>query len=270
MTTTSQERVATVVAALMDAIRATIVDQRVTYDEYNAAKQYAIDLGEAGEWPLFADVFFEATVEQVESETNDASDGAIEGPYFIPGATQLEKPYVMPMRDDEPGETLLFSGTVASADGTPLAGAQIDMWHSDHYGTYSDIPYPDDRELPPSGNLRGRFTVDENGRFEVRTIIPVPYEIPKTGPTGAMLAAAGWHAYRPAHLHAIVTAPGHKSLTCQLYLSEDPYLDSDVAGAVKPGLVLTLEKHSDPGDLAARNLDGPYFSASHAFRLAKS
>lgn len=233
----------------------------MTYDEYNAAKQYAIDVGEAGEWPLFADVFFEATVEKVDAEGRDTSDGAIEGPYYIDGAQELQRPYVMPMRDDEPGDTLLFSGAVASADGSPLAGAQIDMWHSDYYGTYSNIPYPDDRELPPAGNLRGRFSVDENGRFEVRTIVPVPYEIPKSGPTGAMLAAAGWHAFRPAHLHVIVTAPGHRSLTAQLYLSEGAYLDSDVAGAVKPGLVLTLEKHTDPD---------PHFSASHQFRLATS
>jgi catechol 1,2-dioxygenase len=258
MTTSSQERVATVVTALMDAVRATIVEQRVTYDEYNAAKQYAIDLGEAGEWPLFADVFFEATVEKVEAETNDASDGAIEGPYFIPGAQQLTKPCVMPMRDDEPGDPLVFRGRVTDSAGNPLQGAEVDLWHSDNNGTYSNIPYPDDRELPPPGNLRGRLTVDDDGTFEVRTIIPVPYEIPKTGPTGAMLAAAGWHAYRPAHLHAIVTAPGHRSLTCQLYLSEDPYLDSDVAGAVKPGLVLSLEK------------GGEHYAASHEFRLAKA
>ncbi|MDN5851278.1 MAG: catechol 1,2-dioxygenase [Actinomycetia bacterium] len=257
-TTASQERVGTVVGALMDAIRTTIVEQRVTYDEYKAAKQYVIDVGEAGEWPLFADVFFEATVEKVDAEGIECSDGAIEGPYFIPGSPELEKPYVMPMRADEPGDALLFSGTVTSSDGTALAGAQIDMWHSDHYGTYSNIPYPDDRELPPEGNLRARFTADDDGSFEVRTIVPVPYEIPKTGPTGAMLAAAGWHCYRPAHLHAIVTAPGHRSLTAQLYLSEDPYLDSDVAGAVKPGLVLQLEKQGD------------HFAAAHGFRLAKA
>lgn len=256
MTTSSQERVATVVAALMDAVRATIVEHRITYDEYGSAKQYAIDLGEAGEWPLFGDVFFEATVERVDAESVDASDGAIEGPYFIPGAQQLESPYVMPMREDEPGDPLLFSGRVIDSDGNPLAGAQIDMWHSDNLGTYSDIPYPDDRELPPPGNLRGRFTVGEDGSFEIRTIIPVPYEIPTTGPTGALLTAAGWHAYRPAHLHAIVTAPGRRSLTCQLYLSEDPYLDSDVAGAVKPSLILTLAKQ------------GEHFVASHEFRLA--
>lgn len=257
MTTTGQERTATLVASLMDAVRGVIVEQQVTYDEYTAAKRYAIDLGEAGEWPLFADVFFEAAVEKVQADTHDASDGAIEGPYFIPGAQQLTAPYVMPMRTDEPGEGLVLSGRVTATDGTPLAGAEIDMWHSDHYGTYSNIPYPDARELPPPGNLRGRFAADADGRFEVRTIVPVPYEIPKTGPTGSMLAAAGWHCYRPAHLHAIVSAPGHRPLTCQLYLAEDPYLDSDVAGAVKPGLVLELDKH------------GEHYAAAHEFRLAK-
>lgn len=254
---TTEQRTETVVSALMDAIRNVILEHKVTYPEYDAAKQYAIELGEAGEWPLFADVFFEAAVEQVESDTNDASDGTIEGPYFIPGAQMLERPYVMPMRDDEPGERLVFSGRVLTAGGEPLGGAQIDMWQSDNEGTYSDIPYADDRELPPSGNLRARFAADEDGRFEVRTIRPVPYEIPKSGPTGALLRAAGWHAFRPAHLHVIASAPGRKALTAQLYFSDDPYLDSDVAGAVKPSLVLDVTQ------------DGDALRASHEFRLAE-
>ncbi|GII23310.1 dioxygenase family protein [Planosporangium mesophilum] len=270
MTDNQQERVATVVTAVMDRIREVIVEHKVTYDEYAAAKQYAIALGEAGEWPLFGDVFFESTVERVDSEGREGSAGAIEGPYYIPDSPLLERPYVMPMRDDEPGDVLIFSGTVCGADGTPLADAQIEMWHSDNDGTYSGIPYPDDRQLPPPFNLRGRFTTDENGRFEVRTIIPVPYEIPKGGPTGALLRAAGWHAFRPAHLHCITSAPGYASLTSQLYFDEDPYIDSDIASAVKPELTLQLTKHDDAADLAARGLDRPYFSTSYEFRLPRA
>lgn len=270
MSNSSEERVATVVAAMMDKVRETIVEHKVTYDEYAAAKQFAIDVGEAGEWPLFGDVFFESTVERIDAEGREGSAGAIEGPYYVPGAVELTPPYVMPMREDEPGDILIFSGTVRSPEGTPLPGAMIDMWQSDSMGTYADIPYPDDRELPPPGNLRARFRADDNGQFEVRTIIPVPYEIPKGGPTGALLAAAGWHAFRPAHLHTVTSAPGYRSLTSQLYFDKDPYLESDVANAVKSSLILDLTKHTDPGDIEARGLSAPYFTTSTEFFLARA
>lgn len=270
MSQTSEERVATVVSALMDKLREGIVEHKVTYDEYAVAKKYAIEVGEAGEWPLFSDVFFESTVEHVNAEQQEGSDGAIEGPYYLPGAKVLSRPYVMPMRPNEPGDVLFFSGTVRSADGIPIPGAWVDLWHSDNLGTYSDVAYPDDRELPPSGNLRARFQTDADGYFEVRTIIPVPYEIPKTGPTGALLAAAGWHAYRPAHLHTITAAPGHQSLTSQLYFDEDPYIPTDVASAVKQSLILTLDRHSAPEDLKKHELDKPYYTTSYDFRLAEA
>lgn len=262
---TSQQRVAAIVGALMDKVREVAVEYQVTLEEYAAAKQYFIDVGQAGEWPLFGDVFFESTVEKLHSERLGVT-GAIEGPYYIPGAPQLSAPYVLPMRPDEPGEVLFFAGTVAGADGAPLPGAEIDMWHNDATMTYSGIPYPDDRELPPPFNLRGRFSTDANGRFEVRTARPVPYEIPKDGPTGALLRAAGWHAWRPAHLHMIVSAPGHLPLTSQLYFAGDPYLDSDVATAVKPGLLLHPDKH----DGTERNLERPYWTACYDFTLARA
>lgn len=68
----------------------------------------------------------------------------------------------------------------------------------------------------PDGNLRDVVTAA--GRFEIRTVHPAPYEIPKDGPTGALIRAAGWHAWRPAHLDLFVTAPGHRKLTTQTVL----------------------------------------------------
>ena len=108
---------------------------------------------------------------------------------------------------------------------------------------------------------------DSEGRFEVRTVIPVPYEVPKAGPTGALLAALGRHAFRPAHLHVRLTNAGFEPLTTQLYFAGDPWLDSDVVGAVKKSLVVKLQKHDDRADLAKRNLSRPYFACSYDFAL---
>ena len=255
----------------VDTLRRFIVEHRVTYREYNAAMQYALDLAQAGEIPLFMDVFFESTVEAVtfEGQAREGMIGTVEGPFYLPGAPMLRRPYVMPMRPDEPGDLLFFSGTVRSSDGRPPAGALLDLWHADANSVYSNIPYPNGTHLGvPEFNLRGKLTTDENGAFEVRTIVPSAYTIPNAGPTGHLLEQVlGRHSWRPAHLHIMVTAEGHRSLTTSLYFEGDRWLDSDCANAVKRELIVRLEPHDSPADLAARGVDRPYFTTSYDFRL---
>ena len=257
------ERVATVVGDLMQRVRDGLVEHEVTYEEYNAATDWLIRLGEAGEWPLFMDVFFESVVEQMAFDDRPGSKGTIEGPYYIPEAPMLEPPYVMPMRDDEPGDRLVLSGTVRSAqDGTPLSGALIDLWQCDAKGIYSNID-----PSVPEFNLRGRMYADDEGRFEVCTVVPAPYEIPKGGPTGELVHAANWSAFRPAHLHLKVSAPGHDEVTTQLYFDNDKYLTTDVASAVKPELILQLDKKSSGPEMERYGLSAPYFTTTYRFDL---
>jgi catechol 1,2-dioxygenase len=90
----------------------------------------------------------------------------------------------------------------------------------------------------PEFNLRGTVVAASDGAFAITTIQPAPYQIPTDGPCGALIAAAGWHAWRPAHLHLLVSAPGYSSLTTQLYFPGDPHNSDDVASAVKPALIL--------------------------------
>ena len=90
----------------------------------------------------------------------------------------------------------------------------------------------------PDGNLRGVVVADDEGQFSISTVQPAPYQIPTDGPTGKMIEAAGWHPWRPAHLHLMVRAAGHRTITTQLYFAGGDWLDSDVAEAVKPELVL--------------------------------
>ncbi|MQA82832.1 MAG: catechol 1,2-dioxygenase [Streptosporangiales bacterium] len=217
-----------------DAIR----EHGMTYPEFQAAKQWLVDVGEAGEWPLFLDVFVEHVVEEVATEVRHGSKGTIQGPYYLPSQTSIVGPGALPMREDEKGDPLVFTGTVRDTNGIPLPAATLDIWHADADGYYSGF-------APgiPDGNLRAVVTADAEGRFEIHTVRPAPYEIPKDGPTGALIAAAGWHAWRPAHLHLLVTVPGHQRLTTQLYFSGGEWLDSDVAEAVKPELV--LDPHTD-------------------------
>ncbi|HKN95803.1 MAG TPA: catechol 1,2-dioxygenase [Pseudonocardiaceae bacterium] len=218
----------------------------VTHDEYRVATQTIVDSVQAGEESLLLDVFLEAAATDTENAGRVGSVAAIEGPFYLPGAPWLEPPHVLPQRDGEPGDVLVFRGTVSAPDGTPLAGAELDMWQADADGRYSNI-HPG----VPEWNLRGRFATGEDGTFEVRTIVPPPYEIPKSGPTGGVLNVLGRHFFRPAHLHLKLRHPAHATLTSQLYFAGGEYLDSDVAGAVRDGLVVPLDGPDGSGQYTA-------------------
>lgn len=43
---------------------------------------------------------------------------------------------------------------------------------------------------------------------------------------------------RPAHIHLLVTAPGHRSLITQIYDADCEYVQKDSVFAVKDGLVV--------------------------------
>lgn len=227
------ERVSAVISSLLAGIHETVRSESVTYDEFQAAKQWLIEVGDGGEWPLLLDVFVEHVVEDVASRTQQCSKGSILGPYYLPGQARLSSPATLPQRPDEQGTELVFSGRVRDTDGNPLPGAELDLWQADEQGHYSGFaPHL------PDGNLRGVVVTDEAGRFEIRTIEPAPYRIPTDGPTGTMIEAAGWHPWRPAHLHLLVRADGYRTITTQLYFRGGEWLDSDVAAATKPELIL--------------------------------
>jgi catechol 1,2-dioxygenase len=228
-----QARVATVVGAALEGIRAAIRENQVTYEEFDAFKRWLIAVSDTGEWPLFLDVYLEFEVERVAARTQDGSVGTILGPFWLDGQAQLTSPATLPMREDEPGTPMVLAGRVTSTDGTPLAGAKVDIWHTDDEGWYSGFA-----SKPPAGNLRGVVSCDDEGRYEIHTVKPAPYTIPLDGPTGQMTLAAGWSPWRPAHIHLLVTAPGHRTLTTQLFFTGDPYLGNDVASADKPELTL--------------------------------
>jgi catechol 1,2-dioxygenase len=235
---------------------------KVTHDEYRCATDTLIASVKAGEESLLFDIFLEAAATDTGNIDNRGSLEAIEGPFYLPNAPRLEAPYVLPQRSDEAGTVLLFSGRVTSSHGAPLAGVELDIWQADAEGLYSNI-HPN----IPEWNLRGRFHSGDGGTFEVRTIVPPPYEIAKDGPTGIVLKALGRHLFRPAHLHIKVSHPEYHSLTSQVYFDAGDYLNSDVANAVRDGLVAKLVQREGPNDLAARGLKKPYCEVRYDFIL---
>jgi catechol 1,2-dioxygenase len=204
----------------------------------------------------------------------EPTEASIEGPFYRPDAPLLEpdrpRPGGTPVfslvrRQGERGAVLMFSGDVRSTGGEPLPGALLDIWQASAEGRYSpggagrDSSGLFDERQPPF-NLRGRLAAGPEGDFEVRSIIPGAYRDP---PRSLDMASM-----RPAHLHVRLTHPGFATLTTQLFFAEDPHLHSDPAEAVRPGLVMELERRADPADLAARGLLRPYFACRFGFVLA--
>ena len=236
----NQERVALLAGRLIKSANDIVLEERVTYEEYNALKAWLIQVGEDGEWPLFLDVWLEHSVEEVATSHRKGNKGSIEGPYYVPNAPEHKSPATIDMRPDEKGTPMLFQGQVRSTDGSPLPKARIELWHADEDGFYSQFA-----PNIPEWNLRGTFIADEEGNFQINTIQPAPYQIPTDGACGHLINAAGWHAWRPAHLHLKVSAPGHELLTAQLYFPGDPHNEDDIATATKPELMLDIQPGPD-------------------------
>ena len=239
---TPKERVDQLAREMLAAVHDTIRKHRVSYNEYNALKAWLIQVGQDGEWPLFLDVWVEHVVEEVATDHREGNKGTIEGPYYVPGSPERGPKGTIPMRAEETGTPLLWEGTITSTDGTPLAG-KVELWHADADGYYSQFA-PD----IPEWNLRGSFSTGPDGKFSITTIRPAPYQIPTDGSCGKLIAAAGWHAWRPAHLHVKVSAPDHELLTAQLYFPGDPHNADDIASAVKPELMLDPRPEPSGGE----------------------
>jgi catechol 1,2-dioxygenase len=228
-----QVRVDAIASAALAALHDVIRRHEVTYAEYEALKAWLIRVGEYGEWPLLLDLFIEHVVEEVVNADRRGAVGTVEGPFYVPGAPESAGEATLSMREDEAGNPLLFQGAVTDLVGTPVGGALVELWHADADGYYSQF-------APgiPRWNLRGAIRTGADGRYAFHTIEPAPYQIPAEGACGELIAAAGWHAWRPAHLHVKVSAPGKQRLTTQLYFDGGKYLDTDIAHAVKPELVV--------------------------------
>lgn len=154
----------------------------------------------------------------------------LEGPYYRWGAPEKNN-FITPGLKGTP---LLLHGRVYGLDcQAPLTNATLDIWQANGEGHYDNDGSMGRREREDF-LLRGKLRTDEKGRFVLRTIIPGHYL------DGAQ--------YRPAHIHAKVTAPGYFNLTTQLYFEGDPY--NQIDPYIKPSLIMPLSDHSDGGRAA--------------------
>ena len=116
------------------------------------------------------------------------------------------------------------------------------MWHSNSHGFYN-VQQPG---IQPELNLRGLFTTDDDGRLLLPVgACPQHYPIPDDGPVGDLLRRTSRHPYRPAHIHLIAAAEGHRPVTTHLFVEGSPYLDDDTVFGVKQSLVRPVTVEGD-------------------------
>ena len=134
------------------------------------------------------------------------------GPFYTPGTprrSNLREPGTS-------GEPLVFEGLVLTPDCWPLAGAVVDIWHSDERGRYDNEGF----------RYRGHQFTDAAGAFRFETIRPKRYR------------------GRTAHIHVMVQGEATRLLTTQVY-----FPDLEAANArdsiFRDDLVMRLARDDD-------------------------
>jgi protocatechuate 3,4-dioxygenase beta subunit len=130
--------------------------------------------------------------------------------------------------------------------GAPAKGTVLALWQNAGNGLYAQ----QDKDQSPT-NYHGRLKVADDGTFAFTTVRPISYKVPDDGPAGDMLRVLGRDAWRPAHLHMILQAPGHQPLITEFFPEDDEHLDGDAVFGVRGGLVLPFVRTKDRADLPA-------------------
>lgn len=241
-------RLREIMQSLVRHLHAFALDVRLTLPEWEAAIRILTETGHITderrqEFILWSDSLGLSMV--VDAIANEKPPGATEptvlGPFYLAGAPLRD--YGDSIIEQTGGTPAWVYGRVLDVDGSPIAGAELDVWQNDANLLYSvqDADAPED-------HLRGRFRTREDGTYAFLGVRPVPYPIPHDGPVGHMLETTGRHPWRPAHLHMIVSAPGYEKVATHVFDSESAYLDSDAVFAVKPSLLrhFVLRAADDP------------------------
>jgi len=192
-----------------------------------------------------------------------ATETTVLGPFYVPGANNM--PMWADIAQEAPGEPAYVFGRVLDVGGKPIAGATIDVWQTDGEGFY-DVQRPGGNE----SYARGKFTTAVDGRYGFRTVKPVSYPVPTDGPVGKMLLGMGRHPYRPAHVHAIISAPGYEKVATHLFVRGDAYLDSDAVFGVKQSLVVDFKSQPAGPTPDGNKSAEPFCTAEYDFRLVRS
>lgn len=223
---------------------------RPNAEELDAFVQFLTDVGYATdtrrqEWVLLADIFglSDGVYDADQNDPPGVTPSTLPGPFYRPDAPLLD--HGANLCRNGLGDPLQISGKVMTAEGQPLPGAEVEVWHANAQGRYEN----QDPDNQPEHNLRGRFITDGDGRFHCRSIRPGGYALPDDGPVGQLARRLGLSLDRPAHIHFAVTAPACRRLVTAIFDSTDPAIGRDALFAVKPALIRDFGQGAGGGTL---------------------
>ena len=118
------------------------------------------------------------------------------GPFY-----KRDAPHVSVLRaPGDAGMPLSVAGMVYSANGEILPHAKLEVWQTDNFGHYDNEGY----------HFRSTLQPDSKSNYGFESVLPGHYP-------GRICQ----------HVHYLVSAPGHKPLTTQLYFASDPVFEGD-------------------------------------------
>lgn len=112
--------------------------------------------------------------------------------------------------DGEPGPPLGVSGVVVARDGTPIRGASLYVYQTDHEGYYGIKPASDSR----NPRLKLFLRSDAGGAWSFTTVRPGSYP----------------NSRAPSHIHFEVAAPGHAPKLFEIVFEGDPFVTAEMRG----------------------------------------
>ena len=190
----------------------------------------------------------------------DETTANLLGPFWREGSPITENGGSI-VRSPTVGAPLFVTALVKNNKGNPVIEADVDIWNTSAEGLYENQD-PSQADM----NLRGRFRTDENGRVRFRTVKPAAYPVPVNGPVGDLLKVQGRANMRPAHMHFLIHKPGYKTHISQVYVNDDPYLETDAQFGVTRALIGDYVCHENE-PAPDPDVSGPWYSLDFTFTI---
>jgi hydroxyquinol 1,2-dioxygenase len=257
-----------VMSALVRHLHAFAREVKLTEPEYQLAASYIVALGQKSNETHNEAVLMGGVLglSSLVCLLNNGNNGATEttanllGPFWRADSPRTENGGSI-VRSATPGEPIFVNAWIKDPEGKPVAGAEIDVWHSSTEGYYENQD-----PVQADMNLRGKLTTDADGHIAFRSIKPSGYPIPVDGPVGDLLRAQGRANMRPAHLHFLIYKPGYKTHISQVYTDDDPNLETDSQFGVTRALIGHYVRH-DNAPAPAPDVKGPWYSLDYTFGI---
>src|SRR4249920_2028305 len=249
---TQPPRLREILISLVEHLHAFARDVHLTEEEFEKAVQYVVRLGQKTDDKHNEVVLMSGSLgfSTLICLLNNGNKGQTEttanllGPFWRLDSPVTENGGSI-VRSPTPGVPIFVDAWIKDTAGKPVAGAEIDVWHSSTEGYYENQD-PEQADM----NLRGKFTSDADGHIGFRSIKPSGYPIPVDGPVGDLLRAQGRANMRPAHLHFLIHKEGFKTHISQVYSDDDPVLETDSQFGVTQALIGHYVRHDGPAPAA--------------------